>query len=351
MAKYAGSHTLLANPSIFSAMCSCRSASFCHLRNIVLWPERGKLLLYKTPWPLLISRLQTLPSIIAREKLEKRSRTPSDEIAGPQITEESQLLRPEEYPRYGIDHTSESPASTNSGYRAILTRPLLMTLTNHVFLTFLDMCHFVLLPLMYSTSIPLGGLGLDPFRIGATLGAFGCINSLIQMNLLGRFIRKFGARRVYIFASPALAGCFAMYPIMSFFARRAGGVDAIVITCMVVQLTCYTSIYMAYGMFSLFWYKYTTDIHFCGTGSLQVILVENVPENGPMGTVNGIAQMLGSGMRSIAPTFASSLFSISLQRGLAGGNMVYYILLAMTFVSSRLSLMLPKHIKAKRRST
>jgi len=90
---------------------------------------------------------------------------------------------------------------------------------------------------------------------------------------------------------------------------------------------------------------------FCGTGSLQVVLVENVPENGPMGTVNGIAQMLGSGMRSIAPTFASSLFSISLQRGLAGGNMVYYILLAMTFVSSRLSLMLPKHVKAKRRST
>ena len=47
-----------------------------------------------------------------------------------------------------------------------------------------------------------------------------------------------------------------MYPIMSFFAQRAGGVDAIVITCIVVQLTCYMSIYMAYGMFSLFWYKY-----------------------------------------------------------------------------------------------
>jgi MFS family permease len=301
--------------------------------------------------------LQTLPSIVAREKLEKRSRTPSDELDGPQITEESQLLRPEGYPRYGIDHTSESPASTengssNSGYRAILTRPLLMTLTNHVFLTFLDMCHFVLLPLMYSTSIPLGGLGLDPFHIGVTLGTFGCINSLIQMNFLGRLIRKFGARRVYIFASPALASCFAMYPIMSFFARRAGGVDAIVITCMVVQLTCHMAIYMAYGMFSSLGTSTPTNIlFFCGTGSLQVILVENVPENGPMGTLNGIAQMLGSGMRSIAPTFASSLFSISLQRGLAGGNMVYYILLAMTFVSSRLSLMLPKHVKAKRRST
>jgi hypothetical protein len=87
-----------------------------------------------------------------------------------------------------------------------------------------------------------------------------------------------------------------MYPIMSFFARRAGGVDAIVITCMVVQLTCHMAIYMAYGMFSSLGTSTPTNIlFFCGTGSLQVILVENVPENGPMGTVNGIAQMLGSG--------------------------------------------------------
>jgi hypothetical protein len=203
--------------------------------------------------PFLISRSQTLPSIVAREKHAKRNRTPSDEIDGSQITEESRLL----HPGYGIDHTSESPEndSSNSGYRIILTRPLLMTLTNHVFLTFLDMCQTVLLPLMYSTSIPLGGLGLDPFHIGAALGIFGCVNSLIQMRYMGRFIRKFGARQVYILASPAISGCFAMYPIMSFFARRAEGVDAIVITCMVVQLTCYMSIYMAYGMFSLFWYK------------------------------------------------------------------------------------------------
>jgi hypothetical protein len=40
-----------------------------------------------------------------------------------------------------------------------------------------------------------------------------------------------------------------MYPIMSFFAQRAGGVDEIVVACIVVQLACQTAIYMAYGMF------------------------------------------------------------------------------------------------------
>ena len=69
-----------------------------------------------------------------------------------------------------------------------------------------------------------------------------------------------------------------------------------------------------------------------------------------MGTVNGVAQMLGSGMRSLAPTFASSLFSISLQRGIAGGNMVYYILLAMTLVAVRCTTLLPQRQTKKRRS-
>lgn len=70
-----------------------------------------------------------------------------------------------------------------------------------------------------------------------------------------------------------------------------------------------------------------------------------------MGTVNGVAQMLGSGMRSIAPTFASSLFSVSLQRGIAGGNVVYYILLAMTLVGVRCTALLPKRTSEKRRSS
>lgn len=93
------------------------------------------------------------------------------------------------------------------------------------------------------------------------------------------------------------------------------------------------------------------DIFFVYIGSLQIVLVETVPEGGPMATVNGIAQMLGSGLRSFAPTFASSLFSISLQRHLAGGNMVYYIVLGVSLAGIRCSFLLPrKSRKSKRRS-
>ena len=46
VAQYLGSPTLLARPSVFSAVCSCRSAGFHHLRDIILEPERGKQLLH-----------------------------------------------------------------------------------------------------------------------------------------------------------------------------------------------------------------------------------------------------------------------------------------------------------------
>jgi len=61
-----------------------------------------------------------------------------------------------------------------------------------------------------------------------------------------------------------------------------------------------------------------------------------------MGATNGLAQAVASSMRSIAPSFASSLFSVSLQKKLAGGNMVFFVLLGIALVGVRVSLSIPK---------
>ena len=70
-------------------------------------------------------------------------------------------------------------------------------------------------------------------------------------------------------------------------------------------------------------------------------MARQVTDSGRMGTALGIGQMLNSGMRSISPFVVSSLFSISLQRHLAGGNMVFYILMGLTLLHVRISLMVP----------
>ena len=77
------------------------------------------------------------------------------------------------------------------------------------------------------------------------------------------------------------------------------------------------------------------------TGSIQVVMAQQVADSGRMGTALGIGQMLTSGMRSISPFLVSSLFSISLQRHLAGGNLVFYILMGMTLLYIRISHMVP----------
>jgi hypothetical protein len=66
-----------------------------------------------------------------------------------------------------------------------------------------------------------------------------------------------------------------------------------------------------------------------------------VADSGRMGTALAIDQMLISGMSSIAPIVVSSLFSISLERHLAGSNLVFYILMGLTLLYVRISYMVP----------
>ena len=84
---------------------------------------------------------------------------------------------------------------------------------------------------------------------------------------------------------------------------------------------------------------------------MQVILAQHVSNSGRMGTAIGIAQMSNAGVRSIAPALVSSLFSISLQRQLAGGDLVFYVLIGLILLATRLSYLLPPRVISKPRQS
>ncbi|KJA17811.1 hypothetical protein HYPSUDRAFT_145981 [Hypholoma sublateritium FD-334 SS-4] len=260
---------------------------------------------------------ESLPSLVTKEKQRKHLEIVSDDgILAP--TEASPLLGDREEPQAlsseGEQSPNDDPAAGNvPQFRDVLIRPIMLAVMCNAFLMFIDMCHCSLLPLMWSTSIPLGGLGLDPYHIGATMGTYGIINAVFQINFMGRILRRLGTVRAFRASICSYLVCFAMYPLMSHFARAAGRLSVPVILCMGVQLCCQATTYFAFG-------------------SIQIIVVESVPPGGPMGTANGLAQMAGSGTRTIAPTLATSLFALSLQRNLAGGNLVYFICIGITFV-------------------
>ena len=69
---------------------------------------------------------------------------------------------------------------------------------------------------------------------------------------------------------------------------------------------------------------------------------DGAPSKGALGLTNGLAQTTASTVRAIAPAAASSLFSVSLEKHLAGGTLVYWVLCVITAAGFVASGTLPK---------
>ncbi|KAF8629605.1 hypothetical protein AX15_003348 [Amanita polypyramis BW_CC] len=206
-------------------------------------------------------------------------------------------------------------------FRKTMTPEVLIVLTNHGFLTFCDMCIQVLFPLMWSTPVEHGGLGFAPYTIGLTLGTFGVVNAFVQLFFFGKINSRFGSKTVFIVTFSTFLVSLACFPLEGYFARRTGEANWWVWTAIVVQLVVDCMNYGAYG-------------------AMQVMIKDSAPQS--LGTVNGMAQAIACVMRSLAPYMASSLYAISLQGNWAGGNAVYFILMAVVVCGIRFSFMLLK---------
>ncbi|KAG6904735.1 hypothetical protein DXG01_007554 [Tephrocybe rancida] len=138
-------------------------------------------------------------------------------------------------------------------------------------------------------------------------------------------LRRFGSCKIQVFGHFNYCVVLALYPILSFFVRRAGGADGFVwaIVTVVVQLTFTLSNSVAYT-------------------SILTSLMDSAPSRSSLSTVNGLVQAIGSVMRGLAPTVASSLFSVSLEKKLAGGNLVFMILFMISAIGLRMTFLMPK---------
>lgn len=79
----------------------------------------------------------------------------------------------------------------------------------------------------------------------------------------------------------------------------------------------------------------------------MIFTMDSAPNKASVGSVNGLAQMVGTTLRSAAPSFASSMFSLSVKNNLAGGNLVYIILVGLTLGAVRCSLLLPRRLRSE----
>ena len=258
MARHIGTSTILAGAPVFSPLCYIRFHGVRDIHSGSFVTKRGMQIL-KDPLSMhfLINNIQTLPSLVAK-KGKGNGVSPRGTSTPDGTTVETPLINHEESLCYGTTSVevqpspSESTTTIPTDKPVLFDRGLIMIYLNFSSLSFLSMGHAALLPLFYSTSIPLGGVGLDPYQIGIILGSYGCFNAILQAKFLGSSIRKFGARKVYIFSFRGVFACVTLFPIIRYFAQRFGRVNNLVVFCMIVQLGFRTLSSASFGIYLQF---------------------------------------------------------------------------------------------------
>jgi hypothetical protein len=146
-------------------------------------------------------------------------------------------------------HPSQFPEMDVQGppQRSLLTKPVLLTISIYAVHAYLEISNFALVPLVYTTPIESGGLGLDPVHMATCLAALGIMTGILPFFFFHRVVKFLGLRRALVTFMSGLVPAFLCFPINGTRARYAG-VDVITWVIMFVHLFMMVGITMAYGM-------------------------------------------------------------------------------------------------------
>ncbi|KAF8875919.1 major facilitator superfamily transporter, partial [Infundibulicybe gibba] len=206
--------------------------------------------------------------------------------------------------------------------RDLLVYPVIISISNHMALAFLNIMLNALLPLFFAMPIHIGGLGFKPSTIGYILGSFGVGNGVFQALFFARIVRRFGERRTFLGGIISFMPIFLLLPIISSIAKHSG-VNLVVWIGIVVLVFLMVFMDVAYGCIFMY-------------------LTASSPNKHSLGATNGLSQMGVSFARAVGPALATSLFSLSVERNMLGGYAVYAILFCISCLAIFLAVLLPE---------
>ncbi|KAG1814971.1 major facilitator superfamily domain-containing protein, partial [Suillus variegatus] len=207
--------------------------------------------------------------------------------------------------------------------RALLTSRVLSVTASYTTMGLFQTGYNSVLPVFYATPIELGGLSLDPPRIGALLAASGVIHGIFQLLFYAHLHDRFGAKAIFITGVSSGIPIVILFPVANALAR-AYGIGMAVWLCVVVQLTLKTSLVLCFPCMALF-------------------IRAAAPNRASLGTTNGIVMVVVAVARIIGPASAASVFSYSLQEGHDAWS-IYYFFIAIAFLAVGTALLLPRDL-------
>jgi MFS family permease len=105
--------------------------------------------------------------------------------------------------------------------RSLFTRPVLISVANYGMIGLLEMTVTTLLPLIWSTSVEFGGLGMSPVSIGLWMGVYGTLNGALQFIVFPRIVGRFGPRRIFIASIVSFVPVYLIFPCENLTLRHA----------------------------------------------------------------------------------------------------------------------------------
>ncbi|KAN0140331.1 major facilitator superfamily [Lactarius tabidus] len=208
--------------------------------------------------------------------------------------------------------------------RALLTRPVLISVANYAMFGLIDMGAVALIPLVWSTSVELGGLSMSPASIGLWMTGCGLLNCVFQFVALPRLVGRFGPRSVFITSILCFFLVYAMFPFENLATRHSGrSMNLMTVLLITLQLSALS----------------LSDM---GFGTICMYITSAAPNKRSLGATNGLAQMTVSIQRAVGPAAAASLFAFSLEKNILGGNFAYIVLLATVWAGLGVAVQLPE---------
>ncbi|KIO21446.1 hypothetical protein M407DRAFT_15815 [Tulasnella calospora MUT 4182] len=254
---------------------------------------------------------ETLPSKVLEKKLKAAAK--------------AELLRSPSMPSYGTLTTGLTPDRPQSSsistpptcvetpvpkVVAPSTRSLLAdqhirnVLIAGFLLSFVCVGYQTVFVLWAYTPLSLGGLARKPAEIGYVLSSTGFLGILVSLFLFPALHPRFGTKSIY-------AWSISLWPVMLVLIPLLG--------CPNEMLAVIRT-----GLVGL-----SAISRFAGMAfSAQMIMVKSaVPNQQSLGSTFGLAQSVACIARAAGPAFASSVFAISVDKNILGGNFVWVVLL------------------------
>ncbi|KIK35705.1 hypothetical protein CY34DRAFT_561840 [Suillus luteus UH-Slu-Lm8-n1] len=210
--------------------------------------------------------------------------------------------------------------------RSLLTPTVVVPIMNYAMVAFLDVSFRALLPLFLSTPTSLGGLGFSPSSIGSWLALSGIADGVFQGLFFAKIVDRLGPKRLFCISVSCFVPVMLMFPMMSWLVSARGEVDHAVTFTLFCQLVLVVVWHMTLGTVFMF-------------------ITASAPTNAALGAINGLSQTSVSTARAVGPALATSLFAVSKEHDLLGGNAVYVVLIMLTGALRWLGSQLPDEVR------